>query len=300
MGFLSEMSIPQLRWGLRRLYWGLPREDLVLEVGSGGNPCPRSDVLVDYSLAEHEGSRELVADRPTFLCAVESLPFKDKQFDFVISFHSLEHSKNPEAYLNELERVAKAGYIETPSSTHEMFFPYKFHRSLVSVENGRLKIKRKSRWDEPFSEHEREELNSELTSTKEFLRFYRRHPRLFTTQYYWKDAINYELEGIPGEWRNTKKYDKYAHHLSGYSIKAKLRKMVPEIIRKIMRYSRRKIEIANLLKCARCGHKEVFEIKSLDHSDYKCQQCGSVIKEQGNIFFSENFIDQTAICQNDY
>ncbi len=41
--------------------------------------------------------------------------FEDNQFDFVIASHIIEHIPEPDKFLGELSRIAKAGYIEFPS-----------------------------------------------------------------------------------------------------------------------------------------------------------------------------------------
>ena len=43
------------------------------------------------------------------------LPFKDKEFDFVIASHVIEHVKDFEFFIKELERISTKGYIELPS-----------------------------------------------------------------------------------------------------------------------------------------------------------------------------------------
>ena len=43
------------------------------------------------------------------------LPFKDKEFDFVIASHVIEHVKNVDFFIKELERVSSKGYIELPT-----------------------------------------------------------------------------------------------------------------------------------------------------------------------------------------
>jgi len=43
------------------------------------------------------------------------LPFKDKEFDFVIASHVLEHVEDLGFFITELERVSKKGYIELPT-----------------------------------------------------------------------------------------------------------------------------------------------------------------------------------------
>ena len=45
----------------------------------------------------------------------KNLPFKDKEFDFVIASHVIEHVEDFEFFLRELERISNKGYIELPT-----------------------------------------------------------------------------------------------------------------------------------------------------------------------------------------
>ena len=45
----------------------------------------------------------------------KKLPFKDKEFDFVIASHVIEHVEDFEFFLKELERISSKGYIELPT-----------------------------------------------------------------------------------------------------------------------------------------------------------------------------------------
>ena len=45
----------------------------------------------------------------------KKLPFKDKEFDFVISSHVIEHVEDFEFFVGEIERISSKGYIELPS-----------------------------------------------------------------------------------------------------------------------------------------------------------------------------------------
>jgi SAM-dependent methyltransferase len=102
-------------------------------VGSGGNPYPRSNVLLDA----YESSRErhwapLTADRQTVLGFVENLPFKDKSFDYVIASHVLEHVLNPEVFMSEIYRVGGGrGYLEFPLPPYEYLFNFDVHTQFV-------------------------------------------------------------------------------------------------------------------------------------------------------------------------
>lgn len=53
--------------------------------------------------------------KPLYKCSVEQMPFKDKEFDFVYCSHVLEHVVDPIRACRELMRVARRGYIETPT-----------------------------------------------------------------------------------------------------------------------------------------------------------------------------------------
>ncbi|MCR4308141.1 MAG: class I SAM-dependent methyltransferase [Candidatus Berkelbacteria bacterium] len=95
------MKEPKLKkridWSLRRLNLDIPSNALVLKVGSGGNPYPRANVLLDaYEETRERHWDALIHDRPTVLSFGENLPFKDKAFDYVIAAHVLEHTPYPE------------------------------------------------------------------------------------------------------------------------------------------------------------------------------------------------------------
>jgi hypothetical protein len=55
-------------------------------------------------------------------------PFPDQYFDFAICSHLLEDVRDPLTVCRELQRVAKAGYIETPSRLREIFSKKRFFR----------------------------------------------------------------------------------------------------------------------------------------------------------------------------
>ena len=45
----------------------------------------------------------------------KKLPFKDNEFDFVVTSHVIEHVEDFEFFIKEIERVSKQGYIELPT-----------------------------------------------------------------------------------------------------------------------------------------------------------------------------------------
>ena len=147
MRITKRLGLDRVAWSLRRLHCPVSRQALVLEVGSGGNPYPRANVLLDA----YEDTRErhwvpLVKDRPFVFGLIERLPFKTGAFDFIIASHVLEHSTNPALTLSEFQRVARAGYIEVPDAFFERINPYKDHRLEITVREDKLIIRHKPSW----------------------------------------------------------------------------------------------------------------------------------------------------------
>jgi len=116
-----------------------------LDVGSGHRPHEDATHLVDL-LPEDDAERGKPIQQlglPLLLATVEALPFKDKSFDYVYASHVLEHTLDPVAACKELMRIARAGYIETPSPFYEQGYNYpnaergwSFHRWFVYLGEG--------------------------------------------------------------------------------------------------------------------------------------------------------------------
>ena len=66
--------------------------------------------IVDYSSEFSKKNLKFIKIFPN-----QKLPFKDKEFDYVILSHVLEHVPNILEFIKEVERIAKAGYIELPT-----------------------------------------------------------------------------------------------------------------------------------------------------------------------------------------
>jgi len=87
----------------------------ILEICPGKVPFP---LITDYVTLETLNIPNKICHKVN-ICE-EKLPFKDKEFDFVYCRHVLEDVHNPEFVFNEIKRVSKAGYIETPSPWAEL------------------------------------------------------------------------------------------------------------------------------------------------------------------------------------
>lgn len=128
-----------LRYFFDPLRWRLPRQALVLEVGSGQKPMWRADVLVDRYL--HDDAHRpgpLCVSRPIVCADIEDLPFEDDAFDFVYCSHVLEHVGDPVAAAGELGRVGSSGIIAVPSRSWEREHDCSDHRWIFALENGVL------------------------------------------------------------------------------------------------------------------------------------------------------------------
>src|SRR5689334_18099709 len=109
----------------------LPPDALVLDVGGWADPFERADWVIDRrpyatrGLYERRGwiePRDRGPERfsettwiERDICDREPFPFDDDGVDFVICSQTLEDVRDPVWVCSEIERVGRAGYIETPS-----------------------------------------------------------------------------------------------------------------------------------------------------------------------------------------
>ena len=117
----------------RRVLQTLPEDALVLDVGGWAVPFPRADHVLDLGAydtrgtwgydgdrAEERFTRETWTQRD--VCDREPWPYDRDQFDFAICSHTLEDLRDPVWVCSELQRVARAGYIEVPSRVAEQCY----------------------------------------------------------------------------------------------------------------------------------------------------------------------------------
>ena len=85
----------------------------------------------------------------------KKLPFKDNEFDFVITSHVIEHVENFQFFINEIERIAKQGYIELPTRLGDniVFENSKDHIWWLVYDDvsNVLKVSKKNQILEPFA-----------------------------------------------------------------------------------------------------------------------------------------------------
>lgn len=91
----------------------------VLEIGPGHNPFSGVTHLLERDVSEgrERGGNALIVPTSAKLIVGEAtyLPFAKGAFDFVYASHVLEHVEDPGQACQEIMRVGRGGYIETPS-----------------------------------------------------------------------------------------------------------------------------------------------------------------------------------------
>lgn len=193
-----------------------PRQ-LVVDVGCGHNPFRRADIgldRVDRTELEKAWKAMDIEPPPESFRLVRhdfartALPFDDKEVDFIYCRHTLEDMHDPFLLMAEMQRVAKAGYIETPSPVCEIargvdggpnayWRGYHHHRFIVWENEGSLNFITKF----PMIEHiqfDEDRIESALRGS----------PLLWNTYYLWKDEIRWKHWEMPLDFEFWTDYPK--------------------------------------------------------------------------------------------
>ena len=257
-------------------YFGI--QGPVLEVGSGHRPYPHSDVLVDKLIADDEREGSLRRDgRPIVVCDLEALPFGDRVFGYAIAAHVVEHVHDPTRALGELERVARAGYIETPSALMERIEPHRsYHRWSVALERGELLFAPKPPAACGFHQHLTNRLIQDNLSWKLFAHT---NPRLFKTALEWRERITYRIVQAPP---HPDAYLPWVAQSPVGFVRALARKAGGLALRHVVvrRRRTRRMDLAPLLRCPRCsGEVEVDVLR------VRCPRCRGGYPRAGQLYF---------------
>jgi len=120
----------------------------ILDIGCGYNANKFAKVICDIQdLSNHYQDKKFIR------LTEKKLPFKDKEFDFVVASHVMEHVEDVEFFIKEIERVSKKGYIELPTKLEDnLVFENKkdhlWHMDFDDVES-KLLISKKVQYFEP-------------------------------------------------------------------------------------------------------------------------------------------------------
>jgi hypothetical protein len=222
----------------------IKRSDLVIDIGSGGQPNPRADVLCDGIESNTERSDTLKIDRPFVWANVDHLPFKEKAFNYSILSHVLEHVHKPAETLDEVQRISKAGYIETPNSFYEFAVSHLYHLSRCTVIDGKLLVTFKKQWDERLG-GDRSDIDYDANNCFMILNSLNAIATL--TRYDWQGSINYEVRGHGPFVKPVEQLQDWHEDTS----RSFLRRTVIRLIYWLKR-PRRKLVIEDLIVCPRC------------------------------------------------
>jgi hypothetical protein len=163
----------------------------VLELGPGHLPFKNATHFVGWQ----HGVQPIDKGENYKVCDFNHhpLPYADQEFDFVYCRHVLEDLIYPFRVVEEMQRVAKAGYIETPSPMAEVkkgidggspqWRGYHHHIWYVWSNDGKLNFAKKYPVTEYFSgirEKNLEQLLEEL-------------PHMWNTYFLWEDTFQYQV-----------------------------------------------------------------------------------------------------------
>jgi len=162
----------------------------ILDIGCGYNPNKYANVICDV-----QNFSEIYKDKTFVKLTEKKLPFKDKEFDYVISSHVMEHVEDLVYFIKELERISLNGYIELPTKLEDnLVFENKndhiWHMDFDDVEN-KLIISKKLQYFEPVLT---------VSSIKKFNEYFRKS---LVIELEWKEKIDHTFLEV-----NEKNYQK--------------------------------------------------------------------------------------------
>ena len=152
----------------------------ILDIGCGYTAHKNASVVCDIQDLSH------VYKEKNFVKLTSNiLPFRDKEFDFVIASHVIEHVKDVEVFIQELQRVSSKGYIELPTKLEDnlVFENKKDHLWHMEFDDDKNKliVSNKTQFLQPILT---------VSSAKKFLRYFRQS---LVLELFWENSIEYEV-----------------------------------------------------------------------------------------------------------
>ena len=152
----------------------------ILDIGCGYTAHEKATVICDIQdLSNFYKSKKFVRLQN------KTLPFKDKEFDFVIASHVIEHVEDVEYFIRELQRVSTQGYIELPTVLEDnLVFENKndhlWHMEFDDI-NNLLLISSRRQYLEPVLT---------VSVAKKFSKYFRQSLIL---ELFWENSIEYKF-----------------------------------------------------------------------------------------------------------
>ncbi len=152
----------------------------VLDIGCGYTANKFATTICDT-----QDLSEFYKDKNFMKLSSKNLPFEDKEFDFVIASHVLEHVEDLKFFINELERVSNKGYIELPTKLEDnLVFENKkdhlWHMDFNDVDS-KLTISKKLQFIEP------------ILTVSMLQEFRKNFKNSLILELYWENKIDYDF-----------------------------------------------------------------------------------------------------------
>ncbi len=173
------------------------RKDKVVEIGSGHNPTYRADVIVEKFIDDNShrcGDVKIYPHQKFVNADGEHLPFKNKEFDYVICNQVLEHTDNPARFLKEQSRIARRGYIETPSFLGEFLHPKKSHKWAILEIDNKLVLFEKAKMPPYTFDYGNLFLNYFPYQSLAYKILMITEPQLTANRHEWRDSIDFIVD----------------------------------------------------------------------------------------------------------
>jgi len=191
------------------IQFNIKGSDKVLDIGSGGFPFPYATHLADFypDTTSHRIEPLAVDERPYIKCNIEKMPFNDREFDFTYCSHVLEHVENPKSACDEIIRISKRGYIETPTKTSDIMFNFTklvdHHKWYVEIKNHTLIFIEYSSYEriDLGSDHFFKECHSKWDNP--YQQYFFNNRTIFNNMFLWEDKFHYIIINKDGKIINT-------------------------------------------------------------------------------------------------
>ena len=182
----------------------------ILDIGCGYTAHKKANVICDV-----QDLSNFYKDQKFVKLENKKLPFDDKEFDFVISSHVMEHVEDLDFFIKELQRISLRGYIELPTILEDNLVFENKNDHIWQMEfddiNNQLIIKKRVQYLEPVLT---------VSTAKKFAKYFRQS---LVLELYWENSIEFSFQ------ENNKTLSEKISRLS------LLRKFLSKLLRNLIR-----------------------------------------------------------------